>query len=332
MPVGAGPFTVVSDKLSSQIVLKKNPTYFKQGRPFLDQLTFKSIGGDEAAYQALQAGQAQAYENLSTPSLIDQMKKDPKLQVTQQLSTSPYNIQLNTNAPPFNNPKARQAIYYATDSEAIRSKLFQNRYPSTQGFTAPGGLFFSADVPGYRTYDLEKAKALVKELGGLKTQLGTINVLVAKQTTQALASQWAQAGIKTDIKSYDLGPLIQAFQSKKWTAMLQTAGSYDPAAGVGVAFRYASQSPFSGVHDKKLDAMLGQAAGTLDQGERKSLYDQAAKYMNDEAYSPFLFAFAPASVAAKGVTGPGLTTALTAVVVTPSILYDQVSMGGGGGA
>ena len=155
-------------------------------------------------------------------------------------------------------------------------------------------------MPGYRTTDLAKAKALVKELGGLKTQLGTINVLVAKQTTQALASQWAQAGIKTQIKSYDLGPLIQAFQSKKWTAMLQTAGSYDPAAGVGVAFRYASQSPFSGVKDKKLDALLGQASGTLDEGQRKSLYDQAAKYMNDEAYSPFLFAFAPASVAVEG--------------------------------
>jgi peptide/nickel transport system substrate-binding protein len=330
-PVGAGPFTVVSNKLSSQIVLKRNPTYFKKDRPFLDQLTFKSIGGDQAAYQALQAGQAQAYENLSTPSLIDQIKKNPKFTVTQQLSTSPYNIQLNTAIPPFNNPKARQAIYYATDSEAIRSKLFQNRYPNTQGFTGPGGLFFQAEVPGYRTYDLEKAKALVKELGGLKVELGTINVLVAKQTTQALQSQWAQAGIKTEIKGYDLGPLIQAFQSKKWKAMLQTAGSYDPAAGVGVAFRYASQSPFSGVHDKKLDALLGQAAGTLDNGQRKALYDKAAKYMNDQAYSPFLFAFAPASVAKKGVTGPGLTTALTCVVVTPSILYDEVSMGGGGG-
>ena len=52
-------------------------------------------------------------------------------------------------------------------------------------------------MPGLPTSDLEKAKALVKELGGLKIQLGTINVLVAKQTTQALQSQWAQAGIKT---------------------------------------------------------------------------------------------------------------------------------------
>jgi peptide/nickel transport system substrate-binding protein len=330
-PVGAGPFTVVSNKLSSQLVLKKNPTYFKKDRPFLDNLTFKSIGGDEAAYQALQAGQAQAYEDMSTPTLVDQAAKNSKFTVTQQLSTSPYNIQLNTASAPFDNAKARQAIYYATDSEAIRSKLFNNKYPGTQSFTGPGGLFHEATVPGYRGYDLEKAKALVKEIGGLNVELGTINVLVAKQTTQALQSQWAQAGIKTTIRSYDLGPLIQAFQSKKWKAMLQTAGSYDPAAGVGVAFRFASQSPFSGVHDKKLDGLLGQAAGTLDNGQRKSLYDQASKYMNDEAYSPFLFAFAPASVAKKGVTGPGLTTALPAVVVSPNVLWDEVSAGGGGG-
>ena len=136
-PVGAGPFTVVSDKLSSQIVLKRNPTYFKQDRPFLDQLTFKSIGGDEAAYQALQAGQAQAYENLSTPSLIDQMKKDPKLQVTQQLSTSPYNIQLNTNAPPFNNPKARQAIYYATELRGDPLQAVPEPLPEHAGLHRP---------------------------------------------------------------------------------------------------------------------------------------------------------------------------------------------------
>jgi peptide/nickel transport system substrate-binding protein len=328
-PVGAGPFTVVSNKLSSQIVLKKNPTYFKKDRPFLNQLTFKSIGGDEAAYQALQAGQAQAYENLSTPSLIDQMKKDPKLQVTQQLSTSPYNIQLNTDRPPFNDKKARDAIYYATDSEAIRSHIFNNLYPTTQSFTGPGGLFHQAKVDGYKAYDLDKAKALVKELGGLTVDLGTINVLVAKNTIQALQSQWAQAGIKTKIHSYDLAPLIQAFQGKKWQAMLQTAGSFDPAAGVGVAFRFSSMSPFSGVHDKKLDGMLAQAAGELDQAKRGQLYADIARYMSDQSYSPFLFAFAPANVAKKGVTGPGLTSALPAVVVSPMVLWEEVSLTGG---
>jgi peptide/nickel transport system substrate-binding protein len=328
-PVGAGPFKVVSNKLSSTLVLERNPTYWKQGRPYLDRLTFKSIGGDEAAYQAIQAGQAQAYEGMSTPRLVQQAGKNDKVKVTQQLSTSPYYMQLNTKIPPFDDPRARQAIYYASDSEAIRSKLFDNMYENTQGFTGPGGLFYEPKVEGYRAYDLEKAKALVKQMGGLTVKLGTINVLVAKQTIQALQSQWQQAGIKVTIDSYDLTGLIQAFQSKKWQAMLQTAGSYDPAQGVGVAFRMSSQSPFSGIKDDKLDAMLNEAAGTLDQSARKELYGQIAKYVSDQAYGPFYFAFAPANVAVKGVTGPGLTTAMPAVVVNPDVFWDEVSAGGG---
>jgi ABC-type transport system substrate-binding protein len=328
-PVGAGPFKVVSNKLSSELVLERNPDYYKQGRPYLDKLTFKSIGGgDEAALQAMQAGQAQAYENMSTPALIDQAKKNSKFVVTQTVGTSPYNIQLNTNIPPFNDKKARDAIYYATDSEAIRSKLFQNRYPSTQSFTGEGGKFFMPTIPGYKTYDLAKAKALVQELGGMSIDLGTIKVLVATQTIQALASQWQQAGIKVKLHNYDLAQLIQAFGGK-WQSMLQTAGSYDPAAGVGVAFRYSSQSPFSGIKDKKLDGMMAQASGELDQDKRRIDYLDMAQYMSDNSISPFLFSFAPANVVVKGVQGPGLTTKLPAIVVTPTIPWEDVSVDSG---
>ena len=35
-PVGAGPFIVVSDTYSSELVLKKNPDYWEKGRPYLD--------------------------------------------------------------------------------------------------------------------------------------------------------------------------------------------------------------------------------------------------------------------------------------------------------
>jgi ABC-type transport system substrate-binding protein len=328
-PVGAGPFKVVSNKLSSELVLERNPNYWKKGRPYLDKLTFKSTGGDQAALQAMQAGQAQVYDNLSTPSLIDQAAKDSKFKVTQHLSTSPYNLQLNTSVPPFDEKKAREAIYYATDTEAIRTKLFKNKYETTQSFTGPGGLFHHEKVPGYRTYDLDKAKQLVQELGGLEVTLGTIKVLVAEQTIRALQSQWEKAGIDTTIKSYDLAGLIQAFQSQKWQAMLQTAGSWDPAGGVGVAFRFFSESPFSGTHDKKLDGLLFGAAGTTDKAERDKRYQAASKYISDQAYSPFLFAFAPASVVTKNVRGPGLSSPLPAVVVTPTVPWEEVSAASG---
>jgi peptide/nickel transport system substrate-binding protein len=322
-PVGAGPFTVASDTLNSVVVLKKNPGYWQSGHPLLNQLTFKSIGGDEAAYEAMQAGQAQAYVDMSTPAIIDQAKS--KFTVTQQLSTSPYDLQLNTAVPPFNNKLAREAIYYATDFSLIRQHLFNNKFPATESFTGVGGLFYQPNVPGYLGYDLAKAKALVKQLGGLTVNLGTINVLVATQTTEALQTEWAQAGIKATIHSYALAPLIQQFQSGKWQAFVQTAGSWDPAAGVGVYFRFGSKSPFSGVHDPKLDALIGKASATLDNSTRSSLYAQAAQYIAQQAYGPFYFSWAPSQVAAKGVSGPGLTTSLPAVVVSANVLWEDVS-------
>ena len=322
-PVGAGPFTVVSNSPSNQLVLQKNPGYFRQGRPYLDKITFKTIGGDQAAYQAMQAGQADAYEGISTPALVDQASKQPNLTTTQMLSTSPYVIQLNTTAPPFDDQKARDAVYYATDAEAIRKGLFNNRYPNSQTFTGPGGLFYKPTVPGYKTFDLEKAKQLVSEMGGLQVTLGTINVLVAKQTIEALQSQWAKAGIKTKIESYDLAGLIKAFGGK-WQSMLQTAGAWDPAIGVGVGFRFNSHSPFTGVKDPELDKQLTDAAATLDENKRQELYDSAGKLISDKSYAPFMFAFAPANLARKGVYGPGLTTKLPAVAVNPPVSWPDV--------
>ena len=323
-PVGAGPFTVVSDTYSSQLVLKKNPKYWEPGRPYLDSLIFKAVGSDEAAYQALLAGQGQVYTDMSTPALLKQSAQH--FQVLNQLGTSPYDLQLNTKIPPFSNPKARQAIYAATNFTPILDKIFANAYPAVQGFTGPGGICYQPNVAGYQGYDLTLAKKLVQQTGLNKVtiQLGTISNQVAQDTTTALKSEWAAAGINATINSWDLNGLIQQFIGGKWQAMIQTAGAYDPAAGVGVGFRFLSTSPFSGVHDPKLDGMLTKAQSLTDTNARCQVYDQAASYIAKNFYGPFYFAFAPANVSAKGVGGPGLTTPLPAVVVTPTVLWEDV--------
>jgi peptide/nickel transport system substrate-binding protein len=327
-PVGAGPFTVVSDTFSTQLVAKKNPTYWDTGKPYLDQITFKSVPSDEAAYEALLAGQGQVYENMSTSQLLDQSTAHG-FQVLTQLGTSPYDLQLNTSIPPFNNPKARQAIYAATNFAPILSKIFANKYPPVEGFTGPGGICYQQNVPGYQQYDVNLAKQLVKEAGLDKVtfQLGTIQNQVAQQTTEALQAEWQQVGIKTTLASWNLTGLIQAFTAKggkQWTAMIQTAGAFDPAAGVGVGFRFNSMSPFSGVHDPKLDAMLTSASSATVLADRCKVYNQAAAYIAANWYGPFYFSFAPANVSVKGIFGPGLTQALPAVVLAPTIPWEEV--------
>ena len=325
-PVGAGPFKVVSNQLSSELVLERNPDYFVPDRPYLDKLIVRTIGGDQPAYQALLAGQGQAYEGMTTIPLLEQAKANNRLVVTQQPATSPYVIQLNTKIPPFNNKRAREAIYHATNVEAIRKGLFKDAYPASQTFTAPGGLFHHPTVPGYRTYDLQKAKDIVQELGGLTVDLGTLKAYVADQVNTALQSQWEAAGIKTTIHSEQLNGLIQNFNGGKWQAMLQTAGAWDPAVGVGVAFRFSSTSPFSGINDPTINELLQKAAEVTDPAERDRLYVQAGQRISDEAYAPFILAFAPASVVTTNVHGPGLTTKIPPVVVNTGIIWDEVWM------
>jgi peptide/nickel transport system substrate-binding protein len=330
LPVGAGPFIMVSDSYSNQIVMKKNPTYWQapQGLPYLDNLTFKSVSGDEAAYEAMLSGEGQVYIDMSTPQLLTESAQH--FDVLNQLGTSPYDLQLNTASAPFNNVKAREAIYAMTNFAPILKNIFDNQYPVVEGFTGPGGICYEPTVPGYQGYNPTLAKQLVAESGLNKVtiNLGTISSSeVASETTEALSQEWAAFGVKTTLHVYPLNGLIQAFTAnsgKSWQAMIQTAGAYDPAGGVGVGFRFNSTSPFSGVHDPKLDTILNEAEASSELTTRCGYYDQAAEYIAKNYYGPFYFAFAPANVSVKGVAGPGLTTPLPAVAVAPAVLWEDV--------
>jgi peptide/nickel transport system substrate-binding protein len=321
-PVGAGPFTVVTDDPSSLLVLKKNPHYWQKGLPYLSTLTFKPVLDDETALKDLESGAGDAYEGMSTPSLAPAFKS--RFTTTTEPSTSPYDIQLNTSIAPFNNIKAREAIYYATDTPLLDQKLFGDAYPVTQSFTAPGGLFYEPKVPGYITYNLAKAKALVSQVGGINISLKTITSPVAQALDEALAEEWEAAGMKVSLQNYDLTGLIDQFLSGKWQAFLQTAGAWDPGGGVGVGFRFASTSPFTGVHDPKLDTMLNESTGTINNAQRAMYYKEINAYIAQNAYGPFLFPIAGYNIAVHGVAGPGLTNAIPSMAVLPEILWQSV--------
>lgn len=322
-PVGAGPFVVVSNQLSTKLVLARNPRYWKKDRPYLDRLVFRSIGSEQAAYQALVAGNANAYEAMGSPLLIEQLQARRDLVVTLQPPTSPLVVQLNTSAPPFNDRRAREAIYYATQSEALRKGIFKSWYPVSQSFVGPGGLFLHPTIPGYRTFDIDEARRRVKELSGLHVRLGALRTPIAQQIITALQTQWQAAGIEVTLEPSDLSVLVAKFQSGDWQAMMQTAGSYDPEGGSGLGMRFRSTGKYSGVHDPELDRLLDQGLEAIGPGQRDELYLTVAKYLSDKAYAPFLVA-QPSAQVARGIEGPGLTTKIPPVSISTSILWPDV--------
>ncbi|HEX8007237.1 MAG TPA: ABC transporter substrate-binding protein [Trebonia sp.] len=252
-PVGAGPFEVATNVPNTELVVKKNPGYWQTGRPYLGQITFKTVGSDEAAYEALQANQGQVYENMSTTSLIN--ASESHFEVDNNLGTSPYDLQLNTAVPPFNNPKARQAIYAATNFLPILQHLFSNRYPITEGFTGPGGICYQQYVPGYQGYDPTLAKQLIQQTGLNKVtiQLGTIAISTAQDSMQALRTEWEALGLKVSTQSWPLSGLIAAFEanhgkttsrrSRRGTGSAPTSSASTNSPRSCTAARWRSRSP-----------------------------------------------------------------------------------------
>jgi peptide/nickel transport system substrate-binding protein len=324
-PVGAGPFELATNQVDHQLTLKKNPGYFQKGEPYLNELEFTSVSDDQTAYEALSSGEGQAAQ-VTTPTIIEQAKGNSKFTTLVTQGSTPSLVQLNTSVPPFNNKLAREAIYYATDAQAIDQHLFDSMFPTSESFLGPGDLFYTKTVPGYPGYDLAKAKQIVSSLGGLNISLFGPNDPLNVETLTALEQMWQAAGIKVTVHPYSLEGQIQAF-SKSWQAALQSNGAYDPGISDGLAFRFLSTAEFSGVHDPTLNAMMSQADASLNTTQRAADYAGIAKYISDQAYAPFLVAAAPASITASDVHGPGLTTNIPIISTVISPYWDEAWIG-----
>jgi peptide/nickel transport system substrate-binding protein len=311
-PVGAGPFQVVSDTPNAQLVVKKNPLYWQKGKPYLNEIDFKSVSDDSSALDSLQTGGAQVEQSFATPSLLSSAEQN--LRVVAIPPSTALDLQLNTAIPPFNNILAREAVYYATDQAGISKALSYGTGIVTQSPSGPGSMVYMEKVPGYRSYDLAKAQALVKQLGGLKLTFDNVSLGSSALIGEALIADFRRAGMNVTIDNLNtLQATLEAFTSNKWQVIVQGAGGIDPAVGIGsLGWRYLSSGPFTGVHDPTLDNMINQATSTVNLSQQKADYKRIFTYISQKAYTPFIYAGPLWTISAHNVYGPGISTNLIA--------------------
>jgi peptide/nickel transport system substrate-binding protein len=304
-PVGAGPFEVVSDELSTKLVLKKNPNYWQKGHPYLNELIFQNVGSPESGYEAMQTGAGQVEQQIGTVSTIETAKKDPSFRVVTTPGAGTFALQLNTTTAPFNNIKAREAIYYATDPAALNKGLEDGLASYSESGDGPASLYPILKIPGYRTYDLAKAKALVKQLGGLKFTIISIPPLTDVEAQQA---EFQAAGMNVSIDSVPLETEVTDFAHNQWQAIPGGAGGSDPEIGAGgLAWRVLSTGPFTGIHSSYLDSLIMQGTETFNHAARLKIYTTLYTYLSNQALMPFTLASPLWNIVSKTAHGPGLS-------------------------
>lgn len=195
-----GPYMVQNYVPSRSFTVVRNPNYNNQiptmpsGTP--DKVTAKIATDQVAAYQAVVSGKAD-YDFLVVPNdRLPEAQSKYKDQLKLYTSPNTYYYALNNKIPPFNNLKARQAVQYAIDRNAIISGVYGGLGKPTQNFLPP-------DYPQYKkidtyTFDLAKAKQLVQESGtaGATVDVYGNNEDPTKSSTEYLANQLGKIGYK----------------------------------------------------------------------------------------------------------------------------------------
>jgi len=283
-----GPYYFASYNPNKQLVLKRNPYYkewSKDAAPdgYPDQIT-QSFGLTvEAQITAIENGQYDWTLESPPADRLNEIGTKYASQAHVETLTAFWYAPMNTRLAPFNNLKARQAVNYAIDRNAL-VKIFGGpklATPSCQvlppGF--PGHVDYCPYTknPGktWSAPDLAKAKQLVKESGtaGQKVAVVSSDDEVNKATAVYLQSVLNSIGYKASVKPISGNIFFTYAQNTKNKVQINVQQWYQdyPAASdfLHVLFGCESFHPGSdssiniaGFCDKSINAKMHHALAT----------------------------------------------------------------------
>ncbi len=158
VPVGSGPYKLVSWERGQQIVLEANEDYWG-GAPEIKEVVIRPIPEDSTRLAALQSGEVDLVRGL----IPEQIEQAPVAISTPGLEF-PL-VRIDTQEGLLADPLIRQAMNYAVDKEAIAEALYEGFAVVADGqLLTPGHFGYNPDVAAY-PYDPEQAMALLAEAG-----------------------------------------------------------------------------------------------------------------------------------------------------------------------
>ena len=168
-PPGAGRYVIKDVKVNRGYTLVKNPNFSKslEGTAVdsgnLDQIDVQI--DRSLANQATKITQNQADFMIDIPPAdrIPEIKQRAANRFNEFPTNSTFYFFMNSEVAPFDDVKVRQAVNHAIDIKAINRVQANQLTPANS--TLPPGVAGYQESPDLYPYDLEKAKALIKEAG-----------------------------------------------------------------------------------------------------------------------------------------------------------------------
>ncbi|MGO1922260.1 MAG: glutathione ABC transporter substrate-binding protein [Jeotgalicoccus sp.] len=292
-PVGTNYFKFDSRSPGEQTSVVRNDEYWGD-TALLDGVNFKVVSEPGSRIAELESGSSDAI--LATlSSNIERVDSNEDVTLSRNDSVSIDYIGFNTEKEPFNDPKVRQAITHAFDSEAVLDGVYNGSGTPAEAPLAPGVLGYSEDLEGL-DYNMERAQELLDEAG---VEDLTINLMVNDDNPERVdVALWLQEslsklGIKVNVEQVEWGAYLAATGAGEHDMFILgwSNSTGDPDNGIAPLFHsdnIGDTGNRSFYNNPELDSILDEARQSTEESEREQLYMDAQQLLVDEAPAIFI--------------------------------------------
>ncbi len=293
LAVGTGAFVFKEWRTGDQIVLSKNPNYWKKGIPKSEQLIFRFITAPAARLAQLRAGTIDMTVDL-TPDQMPEVQRDANLDAVFRPSFNVGYLALNPSYEPLQKREVRQAIALAINRREIVKAFWGEMGETTPHFTPPLQKEFQSEKVTAYPYNPPVAQQVIADAGypkGFDLQLWYMPVSrpyfpTPKQTAEAFAAELSAIGIKVSLQSKDWAAyLSDRNKSPGYQAfMLGWMGDYgDPDSFYYPHFSAGATTDLGNWKNEKVFQLLDRGRATQDKAERIKIYQQVDQILFEEA-------------------------------------------------
>lgn len=289
-PIGTGPFIFKEWVPNDHLTVTRNPNYWRQGRPYLDQVTFRPIPDHQSRANALLAGDIDIMhtDDPQDAQTLPNNKKFVSITDSDNNATERevHFYMINTLKPPFDDLRVRQALAYATDRNRVHSVIDVVNPVISSPFSTKSPYYTPVDYP---SYDPTKAKQLItayeNDKGPLRNfTLSTVTDAKDLARTTLVQAMWKQAGINCQVQQveqsqYIVQALLGNYDVREWRQF----SAADPdenyvwwssltAAPIGqLALNFARNK------DPQVQAALEKGRTSLNQADRIAAYQEISR-------------------------------------------------------
>ena len=297
-PIGTGPFMFKEWIKGDHLTVVANPNYWNKGYPKLAQIDFRFLTESATRVAAVQTGEIDIAPRLTAEEAAT-LEGVEGVNVINYPVDRLYYVAFNNMTSgidtPIMDPKVRQALAYAIDTQTIIDSIFGGKATRGVGFVGVGNLGFDNAEPV--PYDVEQAKALLTEAGypdGFSIGMACPDAGYPQinEVCQAIQGYLQEAGITVELELQEANAFWEREAKQELPPLfvdswsLTIGEAYPRLLGaVGKDGAYANWS------DEKIYALLDQIVTTIDIDARAKLYGELQVYMRENP--PFVYLYFP---------------------------------------